>query len=363
MDSDELEDVLADAGLSPYRVAAYLTLLERGSAAATEIAAASEVPAPRIYDVLDDLEREGYVETYQQGTLRARAHDPAEVLADLHERAERFEAAAGEIEARWEQPPSAIESYDASIVSRFETVLEGARRGVRDATDQVQLSVSPAQFENLRASLEAARESGVNVRVVVNTDPRDREGLPETDVLEATCTEARHRRLPAPFLAIVDRTTACFAPHPMATDRYGVLVDDRTHAYVFHWYFLSCLWEAFEPVYDARSEDLPVEYVDVRQCIRDMEPSVNDGATIDARIEGRYTATDEPVSLAGRIADVRYAGEPVESGATPLVRLAGRATIVLDTGSETHEIGDWGATLEPIESTRVTIERIERTEG
>jgi sugar-specific transcriptional regulator TrmB len=359
MDTAELEGALADAGLPPYQVAAYLALLERGSAAATEIAAASDVPDARIYDVLRDLEAAGYAETYEQGTLRARAHDPAEVLADLRGRAERFEAAAAEIEERWERPTPAIESHGASIVSRFGTVLDGARRAIRGASDQVQLSVTPSQFENLRASLEAARRNGVSVRLSINIDPRDPAGLPGTDALAASATEARHRPLPAPFLAIADRTVACFAPHSAATDRYGVLVEDRIHAYVFHWYFLSCLWEAFEPIYDGRSEDPPLKYVDVRQCIRAIEPLLDDGAVIDAAVEGQYTATGEPVSLTGRIADVHYAGEAVENGSIPLIRLAGRATIELDAGTETQEIGGWGAILEPIEATRVTIEGIE----
>jgi len=360
METEDLRDVLAEAGLSPYRIAAYLAVLEHGSAPATEIAAAAEVPDPRIYDVLRDLERDGYVDTYEQGTLRARARDPSEVLADLHERAERFEEAATEIERRWQRPPPPTEGHDASVVSRFGTVLEGARRAIREATDQVQVSVTPTQFANLRTSLETARTNGANVRLSVNTDPQEPETLPTSEALAATCSEARYRPLPAPFLAITDRTTACFAPHPEAADRYGVLIEDRTHAYVFHWYFLSCLWEVFEVCHIDRATEPPIEYVDVRQCIRELEPELETGAEITARIEGRDTATGEPVSLRGRITDVCYAGDPVEGRAIPLIRLAGRATIVLDTGTETHEIGGWGAILEPIEATRVTISRIER---
>ena len=360
METEELRAVLADAGLSPYRIAAYLAVLERGSAAATEIAAAAEVPDPRIYDVLRDLEREGYVDTYEQGILRARARDPTEVLADLHERADRFDRAAAEIEDRWQRPPPATESHEASVLSRFETVLEGARQAIREATDQVQLSVSPTQFENLRESLERARENGANVRVSVNTDPRDPEPLPASEMFAATCTEARHRPLPAPFLAITDRTTACFAPHPEAADRYGVLIEDRTHAYVFHWYFLSCCWAVFEVCHTERPVDSPIEYVDVRQCIREVEPLLAESTEVTARIEGRDTETGERISLRGRITDVQYAGDPVEGRATPLIRLAGQASMILDAGTESHEIGGWGAILEPIEATRVTIEGIER---
>jgi DNA-binding MarR family transcriptional regulator len=65
MDTDELHAVLEEAGLSPYQADAYETLLELGSASASEIATTSGVPQPRIYDVLRGLEDDGYVTTCQ----------------------------------------------------------------------------------------------------------------------------------------------------------------------------------------------------------------------------------------------------------------------------------------------------------
>ena len=48
-----------------------------------EVAEASDVPDPRIYDVLRDLADAGYIETYEQDLLYARAVSPEEVLDDL----------------------------------------------------------------------------------------------------------------------------------------------------------------------------------------------------------------------------------------------------------------------------------------
>ncbi|WP_435157485.1 helix-turn-helix domain-containing protein [Haladaptatus sp. DFWS20] len=52
MDPNEFHTILEDAGFSPYQADAYTTLLELGSAPASEIASTSGVPQPRIYDVL-----------------------------------------------------------------------------------------------------------------------------------------------------------------------------------------------------------------------------------------------------------------------------------------------------------------------
>ncbi|HET7325523.1 MAG TPA: helix-turn-helix domain-containing protein, partial [Halococcus sp.] len=145
MDTSELKAVLGDAGLSPYQVEAYVTVLARGAATATEIAERSDVPGPRIYDVLRALEKRGYVETYERDTLRVRAHSPANALSDLERRAERFSRAATEIEDRWEQP--ALDGHTPSIVGRFETVLDRARAVIRTAESQIQVAATAAQFE------------------------------------------------------------------------------------------------------------------------------------------------------------------------------------------------------------------------
>lgn len=355
MDTPELKSVLGDAGLSPYQIDAYVTVLERGSAPATEIAERSDVPSPRIYDVLRALEERGYVETYEQDTLRVRAHSPVAALSDLEYRAERFSRAVTEIEDRWEQP--SLDSHAASIVGRFETVLDRARTFIHGADHQIQLAVTPAQFESLESALRVAHENGVNIRLSLNTSAEEADELPTETALAGTCTEARHRPMPSPFLAIIDRTQVCFAPHAHSSNQYGVLVDDRTHAYVFHWYFLSCLWEIFERIHSARATSPPIRYVDIRDCIRDLEALLTEG-TVEARVEGHDTETGEEYDLRGTIVDTHHAGESTGEAAS-LVQLAGRATLTLDTGDREYTVGGWGAIFETIEATVITIESLE----
>lgn len=359
MDADELRATLEDAGLSPYQAEAYVTVLDLGAASATTVAEASGVPDPRIYDVVRSLAEEGYVETYEQGSLHVRAHSPADVLSDLRSRATRLVDAADEIERRWERPPPA--SNEASIVTRFETVLDRARGFLREAEFQAQLSLSPEQFADLRPTLERAHERGVNVRLSIHTGPDgadDPGDLLDAETLADVCTEARHRPLPAPFIVLVDRTRACFGPHTASVNQYGVLVDDRTHAYVFHWYFLTCLWEVWDPIYATPTiGSLPAEYVDIRQCIREIEPLLAEGRQIVARVEGYATETGDRRDLMGQITEVSYPGDRgVGAEPIPLAELAGQAMFTLETDERTHRVGGWGAILEPIEATRVTIE-------
>lgn len=358
MDSDELTQTLEDAGLSPYQADAFVTLLEFGSASATDVAQASSVPDPRIYDVLRDLEKNGYIETYEQDSLHARAHDPADVLANLRSRANRLETAADEIENRWNRPD--IEEHKVSIVKRLETVLAQTDQLLRSATNQIQIGLRPSQFDTLSDALETAAANGVDIKVCLFSSSGADVALPSETALARACTEARYRDLPSPFVALIDRSWTCFSPHGGSTNEYGVIVNDRTHTYVFNWYFQTCLWEAHETIYSARSDELPITYVNLRQCLRNVVPLLEDGQTIEATVQGFETDTGHERTLHGTILDVTYAGIPAESERpTPLSQLAGEASMTIADGDETYTVGGWGAMMEDFEAIQITIESIE----
>jgi sugar-specific transcriptional regulator TrmB len=357
METDALVETLEDAGLSPYQANAYVALLELGTASATEIADASDVPGPRVYDVLDALAEREYVETYEEGTLRARAHSPAEVLEDLRDRADRLESAADEIEERWEQPT--LESTEASIVKRFRTVVDRARLFVEEAEYRIHLSVTAAQLDRLRPALADAHDRGVAVHVLLHTDVDGEAPAPET--VAGCCTEARHRALPTPFIALIDRRNACFAPHPDAADRYGVLVNDRDHTFVFHWYFMTCLWEHATPIHTARGDTPPFEYVDLRRLVREAAPLFDAGATVTVRVDGTDLTTGDPRTVVGPVVEARSVGAPTDDDPDPTV--AGQVTLLVDTDDGPVSVGGWNAVVEDVEATRIVVERIDWPDG
>ncbi|WP_136689776.1 TrmB family transcriptional regulator [Halorhabdus amylolytica] len=357
MNETELTAILEDAGLSPYQASAYVEILKLGSASATTIAKESDVPDPRIYDVLRDLEESGYIETYEQDSLRARAYSPTTILEDLRERATNFETAAEEIEGLWEAPT--IETHTVNFVNRVDTVLDQAGAIIREATEQVQLAVNLDQYEQLRPALRAAHENDVHVRIGIYIDEDNGEQLPEEDELQTLASEVGYRTVPMPLVAIVDRTTTCFAPHELSTNRYGMIVEDRTHAYIFHWFFLAGLWESNLEQLVTGDDTPPMTYVNVRECIRDIATPLSDGATITATIDAVDVNNGASVSLEGTIVDVYYTGLEEYTADAPFLYHGGQATIVLDNGDRENTIGGWGAVIEDYEATRIVVESIE----
>jgi len=358
METDALRETLQEAGLSPYQAAAYVAVLELGTASATEVADHGDVPAPRIYDVLASLEQADYVETYEQESLHVRAHGPAEMLDDLRSRADRLQSAAEEVEDRWEQPE--LDDNAVSVVQQFQTILDRARLFVRNAEHRIQLSVTPEHFEALRPALVEADERGVHVRASVHTWPD--EPAPDPGLVEDACREARYRTLPAPFVALVDRQKTCFTHHPDSFDRYGIVVNDRTHAYVFHWYFLTCLWEPWETMYAIEDEGLPREYIDIRYCVRDLRPLLDAGETLRAIVEGYDLETGERRDVAGRVVDAMYAPDPSENEVGAVLQLGGQVTLLLETDEGEIQVGGWGSVVEDVEATRIAVARAERGE-
>lgn len=353
MNSTELRNALEDAGLSQYQAEAYNTLLRLGTASATELADACTVPTARIYDVLRDLDRKGYIEMYEQESLHARACDPKTVLEDLRGRATMLETAADEIEERWEAPE--VDRHMLSIVKRFDTVLQRSASLIREAENEVQLSATPEQYRELRPALREAYGNDAIVKVSLHAGPDAEPSAFDVADFEGVVTEARHRTLPTPFVLLVDRTGTCFAPHANSLNQYGVLADDYTLTYVFHWYFQTCLWEVWDTVYSEGGDDPPFVFADIRRCVRTIDPYFSAGATVRASVAGFDTETGAAVDLSGDIVDLHYSGAAETDGTPALSQLAGQVCFTLRTDGGAYRVGGWGAVLEEVEATRVTI--------
>jgi len=59
--NDRATEILKQLGLNNYEIRAYLTLVSTNNLTATELSSASGVPSARVYDIMDSLERKGFV--------------------------------------------------------------------------------------------------------------------------------------------------------------------------------------------------------------------------------------------------------------------------------------------------------------
>lgn len=368
METVTLIETLRSAGLSPYQAEAYVSLLDQGSISAQDLAKSSNVPGPRIYDVLESLEEKGYVVTYEREQLYAEALDPDQGLRDMTSQVSQFQSAISEIQSRWTKPSDT--SIDIGVVKQFQTVLGKTKERVISADHQILLACTQDQYVELQPTLRSAFQRGVSVQVAIHSS---NEFDTFEELFSGVCSEVRFSETPCmyiPFLAIIDGVDVCFAPFSRESSRlqngsrrpaelrYGVIVSDPVNAYVFEWYFLAALWETAESVFSARRERPPIEFVDIREAIRLIDPLLRDGATVAVAVEGRRVSTGRRQNLSGTVSSVHSDSSTSPEGAPMQSLLTREATIVVETDGGTVSVGGRGAVTEDLEATRVTITAI-----
>lgn len=78
--SEEAKKVLREIGLTEYELRVYLSLIERGVMTASELSEHSNVPYSKIYEVLNSLERKGWIEVEHGRPSRYFPKAPIEAL-------------------------------------------------------------------------------------------------------------------------------------------------------------------------------------------------------------------------------------------------------------------------------------------
>lgn len=239
------------------------------------------------------------------------------------------------------------------------------------------MALTYQQFLTLESVLRSAVQRGVSVQVSLHSldeEERDAVGWSQFD---GAVSEMRVADVPCmyePFLAIIDGTAVSFAPFGYATRRtdadesreptleYGVLVDDPMHAYVFEWYFLAALWEPSASVHVVDRTALPMEFVDVREVVRTVDPLLREGATVAATVEGRRVASGRRVAVEGRIVSVESDHSQSPNGSRTESLLTRRATVVLDAEEGAVSVGGKGAYDEDVEASRIIVTEVVRGE-
>ncbi|WP_256562721.1 TrmB family transcriptional regulator [Halomarina pelagica] len=356
MKRDAVRETLQDAGFTQYEADVYLALVRRGAASATEVAEASGVPNSRVYDVLRELESEGLIETYKQDSLRARALEPRSVIEDLRSRADSFTETADELDELWNEPD--LGEHDVTLVKRFETVIEQARYFVRSAENEVQLAVTPSEFDELRPVLHEAYGRGVFVKLSLSPENYGDEIRDERLDFENVASEVSFRDLVTPFVALVDRAKICFTPQPGSGYQFGIVANNRPLAYVFHWYFQTSLWEPWEVAYTTRGTEPPITYVDIRQFIVDIAPLYHEGADVAVTVTGYDTTTGKCREITGTLVDLVYTGSTLDNKYPSLSEVSGLVSFHVSDGEDVHSIGGWYAKIEDLELRRLTIDSI-----
>lgn len=180
-------DVFDRLGLTEYERDALIKLFDLGRTTAPNLAEATGIPKARIYDVLDSLADEGYVDVIPGRPKEYIAKPPTEVLDRAAEnRRQSFERFKQEIERNREAFLSEFQSrYDHAtegnrpaeelfqVVDVGEPSESGTRRIYHTATDSVRvLSKAFEYLDRIEPAFADAVERGLDVRILLLSPDR-----------------------------------------------------------------------------------------------------------------------------------------------------------------------------------------------
>ncbi len=169
MIDEKLIEHLKLMNLTEYESRTYLALVAKGTATVKEIRELAQIPYSREYDVLESLERRGYVVVQPGRPRKYRAVDPREVLSkELELRVKAVEELIKKLTPLYQRHTEEV-SFDEviwmlkgkdNIHDRLISMLENAEREV------LIVGMKPVTTRAIARALENAKKRGVRIRAL-----------------------------------------------------------------------------------------------------------------------------------------------------------------------------------------------------
>lgn len=250
----ELLNQLKDFGLNSYESKLWTALIAKGSATAGELSDLANVPRSRSYDVLESLEKKGFIMMKLGKPIRYIAVPPEDVVErikkNIHKEAEMQDAMLSKIKTS-EVMNELNELFTKGITTvepiDFSGILKG-RKNIHSHLDYLtknaQKSISIVTTETgvarklsvLKNSLKKAKERNVKIRVAAPLTPEVRKQIADFSKL----AEIRNSNSNGRFV-IVDGKDIVF----MITDDTAVHPDHDTGVWISSPVFASAIETLF----------------------------------------------------------------------------------------------------------------------
>ncbi len=215
---------LKDFGLNTYEAKLWSALLSRGVSTAGELSDIANVPRSRSYDVLESLEKKGFIIMKIGKPIKYIAVPPEEVLERVKKKVqENAESQAKlldtlktseiltELKTLHTQGVDLVEPTDLSgalrgrtaIYNHLDMMIKGAKKSVAIMTTTQGLI---RKAENLRSSMMKAKEHGVRIRIAAPLTEETRRAVEELKL----AAEVRHIDSIRSRFCIIDEKEVAF---------------------------------------------------------------------------------------------------------------------------------------------------------
>ena len=215
---------LKDFGLNSYEAKIWTALLSRGVSSAGELSDIANVPRSRAYDILESLEKKGFILMKLGKPIKYIAIPPSEVIErvkkkikqDLEHQEKHLDdlkqsKILDELTVLHTKGIDTVEPTDVSgslknresIYNHIEYMIGGAEKEVILVTSAEGLK---RKHEYLKKSLNKAKQRGVNIKIVAPLSQLPKETLAELRKIG----EVRHLESPKARFCLVDQNQLLF---------------------------------------------------------------------------------------------------------------------------------------------------------
>jgi len=175
---------LRELGFPEYEALAYVALVELGEGTAEEVSRKSGIPLPRVYSVLDSLERKGFVEVLGGRPKRYSLQDPRRAIGDyLEEKRRELEEAYERLRRLWDDLYRLIEPYYMAHrleiepeelmipLSSLDMAEEKTRELIKSAEEEISIMSNTFSWaDKVLNLLGIAVGKGIRVKVLMRVD-------------------------------------------------------------------------------------------------------------------------------------------------------------------------------------------------
>ncbi len=174
---------LKELGLSKYEAHAYACLLRRGISTAQEVSDGADVPQPRVYDALGELEQKGFVDVQPGRPKKFGPIEPETAVEHFCEFKQRqYEDELSRKQQLGEQLAEAVEdrgppteqSEICWTYSDRHRILEKLSELTTTATTEIRMITTPVSFERILnhhvEALTSKADSGTRIQAIVSED-------------------------------------------------------------------------------------------------------------------------------------------------------------------------------------------------
>ncbi len=183
-DTEELTSKLKALGLTQYEVKTLITLVAFSSATAEEIHQQTDIPTPRIYDTIDNLEKKGLVRTISGRPMKFEVLNLKKGLDNLfrfveqeyHDKLDKMANVSREIITLMNDP-----EYQSRLIIKPDELLEAyssleeMQLKTKDIIKKAQKEVSIFTnvfywYDQVKQELNEAKNRGVKINVLMSTE-------------------------------------------------------------------------------------------------------------------------------------------------------------------------------------------------